>query len=92
VDNNSAENGPKEMISTDGNQPRLLSDIKAGEIVRLFSVLGGEQFKERMVAMGLLPGTPFEVVRIRKGGPVVLSIRGSRLILGRGMSHKIMVT
>jgi len=80
------------MIGTDGSQPRSLSDIKAGEIVRLFSVLGGEQFKERMVAMGLSPGISFEVVRNREGGPVVLSIRGARLILGRGMSHKIMVT
>ncbi|MFH1068851.1 MAG: FeoA family protein [Candidatus Glassbacteria bacterium] len=80
------------MIGTGGSQPRSLSDIKAGEIVRLFSVLGGEQFKERMVAMGLSPGISFEVVRNRAGGPVVLSIRGARLILGRGMSHKIMVT
>ena len=80
------------MIASNEQQPRLLSDIKAGENVRLFAVLGGEQLKERMVSMGLLPGVSFEVVRNREGGPVVLSIRGARLILGRGMSHKIMVT
>lgn len=41
--------------------------------------------------MGLTPGLKVTVVRSQKSGSVVLDVRGSRLALGRGISHKIMV-
>ncbi len=71
---------------------RPLSMIKAGESVRLIKVESGNGLRQRMVAMGLLPGSSFEVVKNRGDGPVVLCVKGTRLIIGRGMSEKIMVS
>jgi len=42
--------------------------------------------------MGLTPGTWVTVVRSAPlGGPVEVSVRGSRLALGRGMAERIFV-
>jgi ferrous iron transport protein A len=60
--------------------------------VRLLKVDGGSGLKQRMVSMGLLPGASIEVVKNKGNGPVVLSVKGARLIIGRGMSDKIMVS
>jgi ferrous iron transport protein A len=75
---------------SEGNKP--LSLIKAGQSVRLIKVDGGNGLKQRMVAMGLLPGACFEVLKNKGDGPVVLSVKGARLIIGRGMSDKILVS
>ncbi len=75
---------------TTGGRP--LSLIKPGESVRLVKVDGGNGLRQRMVAMGLLPGASFEVVKNKGDGPVVLCVKGARLIVGRGMSDKIMVS
>ncbi len=82
----------KKISNGDSAGGRPLSLIKAGESVRLIKVEGGNGFKQRMVAMGLLPGASFEVIKNRGDGPVVLCVKGARLIVGRGMSDKIMVS
>ncbi len=70
---------------------QLLSRIQPGCRVRLVAITGGHQLRSRLVTMGLLPGAELEVVKNNGDGPVILSIRGSRLVLGRGMSQQIMV-
>ena len=82
----------KNTGNTDAAGGRPLSLAKAGESVRLIKVDGGNGLKQRMVSMGLLPGASFEVVKNKGNGPVVLSVKGARLIVGRGMSDKIMVS
>jgi ferrous iron transport protein A len=41
--------------------------------------------------MGLLPKTQVTVVRNGRPGPLVISVRDSKMVLGRGMADKIMV-
>lgn len=84
----------EEKSGSNGNSAngRPLSAIEAGCSVRLVKVDGGSSLKQRMVAMGLLPGADFKVVKNKGNGPVVLSIKGARLIVGRGMSDKIIVS
>jgi len=41
--------------------------------------------------MGLVPGVEVEVVNSSAKGPFVVSVKGTRLILGRGMVSKILV-
>jgi Fe2+ transport system protein FeoA len=43
-----------------------------------------------LTALGLVPGTPVEVVSAN-GGPLLLSVLGSRLMLGRGTAAKVLV-
>jgi len=41
--------------------------------------------------MGIFPGVELLLVKGGFGGPVIVEVRGSRIILGRGMAHRIMV-
>ncbi|MEA1996559.1 MAG: FeoA family protein [Gemmatimonadota bacterium] len=79
------------MTESSKQKLRPLNQIKDGEVVRFVSVTGGHNIQARLVSMGLFPGTEIEVVKNRRHGPVVLLVKGARLILGRGMSHKILV-
>ncbi len=52
----------------------------------------GIGFERRLMDMGLTPGT--EVVVIKSAlfhGPIEISVRGSRLALGRGIAERIFV-
>ena len=40
--------------------------------------------------MGLVPGTPLTVISMN-GGPMILEVMGTRLMIGRGMARKVMV-
>ena len=73
-------------------EARLLSKVKAGQVVCLVSITAGQMLQTRLTSMGLLPGTMLEVVKNSEHGPVVILVKGSRLMLGRGMSSKILVT
>jgi ferrous iron transport protein A len=68
-----------------------LSTVSSGKQVHIVSIEAGWGLQRRLVDMGLTPGLKVTVVRSQKSGSVVLDVRGSRLALGRGISHKIMV-
>ena len=47
---------------------------------------------QRLLDMGLTPGTEICAVRVAPlGGPVELSVRGSKLALGKGVAAKVFV-
>lgn len=68
-----------------------LTMASKGETVRLESIHGGENLVHRLTALGLTPGVQLSVIQ-DTGGPVILSVRDSRIALGRGMAHKVMVS
>jgi ferrous iron transport protein A len=67
-----------------------LTTATTGRQVRVSRLDGGQGLRGRLCAMGITPGVPVEVVT-DGGGPVVLSVLGSRVMIGRGMASKIMV-
>jgi Fe2+ transport system protein FeoA len=68
-----------------------LSTVAAGRKVRLAKVDAGQNLKSRLAAMGLVPSVEMTVVRNGHPGPFVISVKGSKVMLGRGMAQKIMV-
>ncbi len=68
-----------------------LSMASAGEEVRLVGIRGGWGIRRRLADMGLTPGETLRIVQAGSSGPLLVAVRGSRLALGRGMAHKIMV-
>lgn len=68
-----------------------LSKIRSGRTVKLASVKAGRGLNSRLAAMGLLPNVQITVVNNGHPGPFVVSVKGSRMMLGRGMADKIMV-
>lgn len=59
------------------------TDLKAGQKARITALAAGEKvYRQRLIAMGLLPGTEFTVVRLAPlGDPVEIEIRGFALSL-----------
>lgn len=49
------------------------------------------QVVRRLCALGLTPGTVVRVIREQDGGPILIQVRDSKLALGRGLTHKILV-
>lgn len=72
-------------------QARPLSIVRRGERVRLVSIEAGRGLHNRLIAMGLVPNIEITVVNNSHPGPFVISAKGSRMMLGRGMAQKIMV-
>ena len=69
-----------------------LSTVKAGQTVKLAGVEVGRGLNSRLAAMGLLPNVELTVVSNGHPGPFVVSVKGSRIMLGRGMADKITVS
>ena len=66
-----------------------LTMLQAGRFGKVREVRGGRGFTHRLAEMGILPGTEIRVVK--SGGPVILEAGGNRLVVGRGMAHRIIV-
>ena len=68
-----------------------LTKIREGNRAVLFSVEGGRQLRSRLAALGLLPGAELEVIQNSGQGPFVIAVKGSRIVIGRGMAERIAV-
>lgn len=68
-----------------------LAMIGEGEEVRLVCVRGGRGMRKRLADLGLNVGMAVRVIRRNPEGPMILGVRESRLALGRGMTHRVMV-
>lgn len=69
-----------------------LSQVDEGQIVSIVSIEGGRGLRSRLTTMGLLPKIQIRVVHNGRFGPFVISIKNSRMAIGRGVADKIMVT
>ena len=77
---------PKTTLHAD---PRPLASLKDGDHADIHEIRGGHNLRQRLADMGLLAGTGITV--IKSGGPAILEVRGHRIVIGRGMIHKILV-
>ena len=68
-----------------------LSDADPGTDVVLVKVEAGRHAASRLASMGLLPGVKVSVVRNERRGPFILSLRGGRVVLGRGLADHVRV-
>jgi ferrous iron transport protein A len=65
-----------------------LSPCSTSIIQRL---IGEGDFISRLAALGFIPGSPVHVVQNFGVGPIIVSVRGGRLALGREEANKIRV-
>ena len=70
---------------------RPLSAVTGGETVKLAKVEAGRGLNNRLASMGLLPNVEITVIKNAHRGPFVISVKDSKMMLGRGMAHKIVV-
>lgn len=63
-----------------------------GEHLRIAAFGGGRGFLFKMTEMGLPVGTELTVVHRDGGGSIVVARNDTRIALGAGMAHRIMVS
>lgn len=75
-----------------GSRLRRLSEMKSGESAWIILVSGGKSARDRLMEMGLIPGTKITVRHTStRHGPIEVCVRSSCLALGRGIAEKILV-
>ncbi|MEM2158107.1 MAG: FeoA domain-containing protein [Sulfolobales archaeon] len=70
--------------------PKALIDVSNGVKVKIVDIVAGQRLRNRLMQMGLTPGTILDVIENSKG-PVIVLVKGVTLALGRGMANKILV-
>ena len=70
--------------------PYPLSMSQEGEIVNISLLRGGKHFEIRLMSLGLYAGAEVKVSQ-REGANLVVLRGETRIALGAGMAHKIMV-
>ena len=71
--------------------PLPLALLVPGVRARVITIQGGFGFVRRMAEMGISPGSHLTALKGGTGGPVIVEGKGSRLVMGRGMAHKVLV-
>lgn len=70
----------------------FLSNLEPNQKGEIISIVGGSMATKRLADLGLMPGTKIKVIRKAPfSGPIKIEVRGSRLVLGRGLASKILV-
>ncbi len=69
----------------------MLDRVKNGKY-KVVSIEGGTGLLRKLTDLGIYPGSMLEVISgYQRGGPIVLSVKGSRFGIGRGMASRIVV-
>ena len=78
------------MQPTTLNQTRLL-DLRAGERGLVISLGSGKQLISRLTALGFTPGGELMVNQNYAHGPLIVTVCGGRVAIGRGEAAAILV-
>jgi ferrous iron transport protein A len=75
------------------SQQKQLSILREGQKGIVVALAGGRDFQDRIISMGIVPGCEIEMMKngLHSPGPVLIGVGDSRIMLGRGMTQKIMV-
>lgn len=68
-----------------------LSFFNTGEKGTVENILGGEKVSKRLYEMGFNKGTEVKVMK-NDAGPIIVSLSGYKIALGRGLAQKIMIS
>ena len=68
-----------------------LNNISSGTTVKIARIDAGRGLRQRLAALGLLPGASVRVIKTLGRGQVVVEIFQSKTLLGRGVTEKIYV-
>ncbi len=71
--------------------PMRLEMCLVGQTVSFVGVRGpGRRLTHRLAEMGLVPGEPMKIIN-HGPGPFIVTVKGSKLLLGRGMVSRVLV-
>jgi len=66
--------------------------VKENQKVKVVSISGGWGLRQRLGCLGIHPG---DIITVKKSaimrGPILISVHGNQVALGRGVARKIIV-
>lgn len=68
-----------------------LSKLREGERGIVIDIQGGVGARQRLLGLGITPGTVVWVIKSSSSGPIIIGVGPSRVALGRGIADKIIV-
>jgi ferrous iron transport protein A len=68
-----------------------LSMVGNAKTVQIVNIAYGRGLRQKLLAMGVVPGSIWHIAQNAPGGPIVLQKDGIRIGIGFGMSNKIFV-
>jgi len=68
-----------------------IADALPGRKYVILYIDGGYGLSSHLNSMGLVPNENLSVLNQSGGGPVTISIKGTRIAVGRGMAKKIVI-
>ncbi len=68
-----------------------LLELQSGQQGTIRALRGGHCLKARLATLGFTPGAPVKMVRRGRHGPVIVSVRGTQIALGRGEAQRILI-
>jgi ferrous iron transport protein A len=73
------------------SNPFPLAQLVAGEAAALVEIAGGGGGVGRLTSLGFTPGVEITMAQNSGKGPLIVSLRGTRVALGRLEAQKILV-
>jgi len=70
---------------------RSLTELKSGETAIIQELYGGYGFRSRLAALGFTPGAEITMLQNLGHGPIIVTLRSTRIALGRGEAQKILI-
>jgi len=70
---------------------KAIGDLPMGGHGVVHLLRGGEEFTHRMVALGITLGAEVTVVQNYGHGPILVTVRDTRVALGQGEALKVLV-
>ena len=78
---------------TQSPTPTILSlaELKTGEHATLYEIQGGRGIVFRLGPLGFTPGVEIEMTQNYGRGPLIVTVRGTRVAMGREEARRTMV-
>lgn len=68
-----------------------LTMVTEGKTVKINEIKCGQVLKKRLSELGLYENTSIKVIKNSVSGPLVINLKDSKFVLGRGQANKILV-
>lgn len=73
------------------NRAQFLNMFKADDEIIIDKLLGGDNFRKKLIDQGIYPGVKVTIISGKKHHPYLVRVNNSRVMIGSGMVDKIMV-
>ncbi|MDD2694372.1 MAG: FeoA family protein [Anaerolineales bacterium] len=68
-----------------------LSEMTTGDDATILAIQGGRMVNNRLASLGFTPGVQVNMTQNYGRGPLIVTVRGTRVAIGRGEAAKIIV-